>query len=92
MERDQAFDEAVRKEREEIERLQKTLENERAERNEQKKKRVIASDPLLTEFKARFDLFQKLGGEMVEFLDGMAPDNAEKCKRAINTVIERWKI
>ena len=92
MERDQAFDEAVRKEREEIERLQKTLENERAERNEQKKKRVIASDPLLTEFKARFNLFQKIGGEMVEYIEGMAPDNAEKCKRAINTVIERWKI
>ncbi len=88
----QAFDEAVRKEREEIERLQKTLENERAERNEQEKKRVIASDPLLTEFKARFNLFQKIGGEMVEYIEGMAPDNAEKCKRAINTVIERWKI
>ncbi len=88
----QAFDEAVRKEREEIERLQKTLENERADRNEQEKKRVIASDPLLTEFKARFNLFQKIGGEMVEYIEGMAPDNAEKCKRAINTVIERWKI
>ncbi len=88
----QAFDEAVRKEREEIERLQKALENERAERNEQEKKSLIAADPLLTEFKARFNLFQKIGGEMVEYLKGMAPDNVEKCKRALNTVIERWKI
>lgn len=87
-----AIEEAIQKEKEEVERLQKALEFEKAERAEKEKKNIIASDPLLTEFKARFNLFQKLGSEMVEYLEGMAPDNAEKCKRAINTVIERWKI
>ncbi len=88
----QALADAVKKEKEEVERLQKVLEFEKAERAEKEKKNVIASDPLLTEFKARFNLFQKLGSEMVEYLAGMAPDNAEKCKKALNTVIERWKI
>lgn len=53
-------------------------------------KKTIASDDLLI-FKVKFNDLQRLGVEIKKSLDGMAEENATKCRTALNAVLDKWK-
>lgn len=53
-------------------------------------KKTIASDDLLI-FKIKYNDLQRIGEEIKTALDGMSADNAEKCRKAVNAVLESWK-
>lgn len=53
-------------------------------------KKTLASDDLLI-FKVKFNDLQRLGVEIKKSLDGMAEENAAKCRTALNAVLDKWK-
>ncbi len=53
-------------------------------------KKTIATDELLV-FKVKFDDLQRLGEEIGRALSGMEEENAIKCKKALNAILDGWK-
>lgn len=80
--------EAEKARADELEQKLREVNAQLAAAKEQKK--TIASDDLLV-FKVKFDDLKRLGGEIKKALDGMTEENAAKCRKAINAVIENWK-
>jgi chromosome segregation ATPase len=54
------------------------------------KKLLIASDTNMTKFKFMFEQLQKLGSDMLEVINIMDNEKAEKCRKALKTVVESW--
>lgn len=81
---------AIEKERAEAKKLEVELIEERKRLEAEAKKAKIASDPLMSEFKVKFALWQELGNRLKEITTELEEDNAEKCKKAFSTVIGGW--
>ena len=80
--------EAEKARADELEQKLKETNAQLAAAKEQKK--TIASDDLLI-FKVKFNDLQRIGEEIKKALDGMSAENAEKCRKAVNAVIDKWK-
>lgn len=81
---------AIEKERAEAKKLEVELIEERKRLESEAKKAKIASDPLMSEFKVKFAMWQELGNRLKEITIELEDDNAEKCSKAFNTVIGGW--
>lgn len=81
---------AIEKERAAAKAIEKDLELERARLDTEAKKAKIAADPLMSEFKARFKLWQEIGNGLLELVGTMETENAEKCRKAFLTIAEGW--
>lgn len=81
---------AIEKERIEAKKLEVELIEERKRLEAEAKKAKIASDPLMSEFKVKFAMWQELGNRLKEITTELEEDNAEKCRKAFNTVIGGW--
>lgn len=82
---------AIERERAVAKAIEKDLELERARLNAEAKKAKIAVDPMMSDFKARFGLWQQIGNELLELVTNMEDSNAERCKKALMTVIGGWQ-
>ncbi|MEG1520738.1 MAG: hypothetical protein RR458_07085, partial [Clostridia bacterium] len=77
----------------EIEMQQRQTEIERKTAEIEKlQKQLATSDELMTTFKVKFNDWQNVGIEMLNFIEQMADDQKAKCKKAITKVIEGWKL
>lgn len=81
---------AIEKERTEAKKLEAELIEERKRLEAEAKKVKIASDPLMSEFKVKFALWQELGNRLKEITTEVEENNAEKCRKAFSTVIGGW--
>lgn len=81
---------AIEKERIEAKKLEVELIEERKRLEAEAKKAKIASDPLMSEFKVKFAMWQELGNRLKEITTEVEENNAEKCRKAFNTVIGGW--
>lgn len=81
---------AIEKERAEAKKLEVELIEERKRLEAEAKKAKIASDPLMSEFKVKFAMWQELGNRLKEITTELKEDNAEKCRKAFSTVIGGW--
>lgn len=81
---------AIEKERTEAKKLEVELIEERKRIEAEAKKAKIASDPLMSEFKVKFAMWQELGNRLKEITIELEEDNAEKCRKAFSTVIGGW--
>lgn len=81
---------AIEKERAEAKKLEVELIEERKRLEAEAKKAKIASDPLVSEFKVKFALWQELGNRLKDITTELKEDNAEKCRNAFSTVIGGW--
>lgn len=81
---------AIEKERAEAKKLEVELIEERKRLEAEAKKAKIASDPLMSEFKVKFAMWQELGNRLKEITNELEDDNAEKCSKAFSTVIGGW--
>lgn len=55
-------------------------------------KKILSTDNSMTVFKIKFDTIQKDMIELIEAYDNLPVDRKEKCKMAINAVLERNKL
>lgn len=81
---------AIEKERIEAKKLEVELIEERKRLETEAKKAKIASDPLMSEFKVKFALWQELGNRLKEITIEVEEDNAEKCRKAFSAIIGGW--
>lgn len=81
---------AIEKERTEAKKLEVELIEERKRLEAEAKKAKIASDPLMSEFKVKFAMWQELGNRLKEITTELEENNAEKCRKAFSTVIGGW--
>lgn len=81
---------AIEKERAEAKKLEVELIEERKRLEAEAKKAMIASDPLMSEFKVKFAMWQELGNRLKEITTEVEDNNAEKCRKAFSTVIGGW--
>lgn len=81
---------AIEKERIEAKKLEVELIEERKRLEAEAKKAKIASDPLMSEFKVKFAMWQELGNRLKEITTEVEENNAEKCRKAFSTVIGGW--
>lgn len=81
---------AIEKERIEAKKLEVELIEERKRLEAEAKKAKIASDPLMSEFKVKFAMWQELGNRLKDITTELEEDNAEKCRKAFSTVIGGW--
>lgn len=81
---------AIEKERAEAKKLEVELLEERKRLEAEAKKVKIAADPLMSEFKVKFAMWQELGNRLKDITTEVEKDNAEKCRKAFNTVIGGW--
>lgn len=81
---------AIEKERIEAKKLEVELIEERKRLEAETKKAKIASDPLMSEYKVKFAMWQELGNRLKEITTEVEENNAEKCRKAFNTVIGGW--
>lgn len=81
---------AIEKERIEAKKLEVELIEERKRLEAEAKKAKIASDPLMSEFKVKFAMWQELGNRLKEITTELVEDNAEKCRKAFSTIIGGW--
>lgn len=79
--------EAIEKERAVVKAMEKELELKRAQIEADAKKAKIAADPVMSEFKAKFTMWQEIGNGLCGQVLGMENENADKCKRALNAAI-----
>lgn len=82
---------AIEKERIEAKKLEVELIEERKRLEAEAKKAKIASDPLMSEFKVKFAMWQELGNRLKEITNELEEDNAEKCRKAFSAVIGGWR-
>lgn len=82
--------EAIEKERTEAKKLEVELIEERKRLEAEAKKAKIASDPLMSEFKVKFAMWQELGNRLKEITTEVEENNAEKCRKAFSTIIGGW--
>lgn len=81
----------IEKEREAAKAIEKDLELERARLEAEAKKVKIAADPLMSEFKVKFALWQELGNRLKDIATRVTEEaNAEKCRKAFNSIIGGW--
>lgn len=80
----------IEKERIEAKKLEVELIEERKRLEAEAKKAKIASDPLMSEFKVKFAMWQELGNRLKEITTEVEENNAEKCRKAFSTVIGGW--
>lgn len=84
------LDKAVEAERAAVQAAQKMLDAERARLAEQAKTVQIAADPVMSEFKAKFTMWQQIGNGLLELLERMNVENKAKCQCAFNAIVGRW--
>ena len=84
------LDKAVEAERAAVQAAQKMLDAERARLAEQAKTVQIAADPLMSEFKAKFTMWQQIGNGLLELLERMNVENKAKRQCAFNAIVGRW--
>lgn len=82
---------AIEKERIEAKKLEVELIEERKRLEAEAKKAKIASDPLMSEFKVKFAMWQELGNRLKDITIELEEDNAEKCRKAFSAVIGGWR-
>ena len=77
----------------------KALEVSKARENELnseietlKKKLMVASDTAMSKFKVKFEDLQRLGAEIVALIGSLDEEKAYKCRKAVKSVIEGWKL
>lgn len=77
----------------------KALEASKARENELnseievlKKKLMVASDTAMSKFKVKFEDLQRLGAEIVALIGSLDEEKAHKCRKAVKSVIEGWKL
>lgn len=80
----------IEKEREAAKAIEKDLELERARLEAEAKKVKVAADPLMSEFKVKFALWQELGNRLKEITTEVDENNAETCRKAFNSIIGGW--
>lgn len=81
---------AIEKERAEAKKLEVELIEERKRLEAEAKKAKIASDPLMSEFKVKFALWQELGNRLKKIITEVEENNAETCRKAFNSIIGGW--
>lgn len=81
---------AIEKERIEAKKLEVELIEERKRLEAEAKKAKIASDPLMSEFKVKFALWQELGNRLKKIITEVEENNAETCRKAFNSIIGGW--
>ena len=67
------------------------LEKKNAEIAQLNKKLMVAGDTALTEFKIKFNDWQRLGSELLGLLERLNAETKEKSKAAFNAVIAGWQ-
>lgn len=78
---------AIEKERVEAKKLEVELIEERKRLETEAKKVKIASDPLMSEFKVKFAMWQELGNRLKKIITEVEENNAETCRKAFNNII-----
>lgn len=81
---------AIEKERAEAKKLEVELIEERKRLEAEAKKAKIASDPLMSEFKVKFAMWQELGNRLKKIITEVEENNAETCRKAFNNIIGGW--
>lgn len=81
---------AIEKERIEAKKLEVELIEERKRLETEAKKVKIASDPLMSEFKVKFAMWQELGNRLKKIITEVEENNAETCRKAFSTIIGGW--
>lgn len=81
---------AIEKERVEAKKLEVELIEERKRLETEAKKVKIASDPLMSEFKVKFAMWQELGNRLKKIITEVEENNAETCRKAFNNIIGGW--
>lgn len=86
-----AIDEAVAQAKAAKERADQEVQAIREKAMESMRQQEIAADPLMSEFKANFELWQVIYRKMIEIIGKMEQDRAVKCKTAVAKLMEMWK-
>lgn len=81
---------AIEKERTEAKKLEVELIEERKRLETEAKKAKIASDPLMSEFKVKFAMWQELGNRLKKITSEVDENNAETCRKAFDSIIGGW--
>lgn len=81
---------AIEKERAEAKKIEVELIEERKRLETEAKKAKIASDPLMSEFKVKFALWQELGNRLKKITSEVDENNAETCRKAFDSIIGGW--
>lgn len=89
--KDEESEKKVEKLAEQVEKLQSEIEARTAE-VEKLNKKIATSDEMMTKFKLKFEDLQKTGIALFEYIGKMDDEKQAKCRMAISTVVDGWKL